>query len=64
MKSEADIRAKIKELETQMQNTLDLQNKPKKKDLGLIAASVLVLTRNALQIKALLWVLEEKINIP
>lgn len=64
MKSEEEIKKKIQQLEQQIQEAFKLERHSRKKDLALIAASFLVLTRNTLMIKVLKWVLDEKVSVP
>ncbi len=64
MKSQGEITKKIQELEQQIQLAFKLEARSRKKDLALIAAAFLVMTRNSLEIKTLKWVLDEKTSIP
>lgn len=64
MKNEEEIRKKIQQLEQQIEEAFKLERQSRKKDLALIAASFLVLTRNTLMTKVLKWVLDEKVSIP
>lgn len=64
MKSQEEIKKKMQELEQQIQLGFKLESQSRKKDLALIAATFLVMTRNSLEIKTLKWVLDEKTSLP